>query len=92
MRPDGRPQRVTLPTLQILAAFMSDLARDDWYGRALSVHTGLGSGAVLQRGSHRFTVQKHQPCPPAVTLERAASAVSGVPRGYSRRHEWHRRR
>jgi hypothetical protein len=43
-----RPQRVTLPTLQILAAFMSDLSRDDWYGRALSVHTGLGSGTVLQ--------------------------------------------
>src|SRR6266568_4619961 len=46
--PPDRPQRVTLPTLQILAAFMSDLARDDWYGRALSVHTGLGSGTVLQ--------------------------------------------
>ena len=43
-----RPQRVTLPTLQILAAFMADLSRDDWYGRALSVHTGLGSGTVLQ--------------------------------------------
>src|SRR5215470_20041924 len=42
------PQRVTLPTLQILAAFMADLSRDDWYGRALSVHTGLGSGTVLQ--------------------------------------------
>ena len=27
---------------------MSDLSRDDWYGRALSVHTGLGSGTVLQ--------------------------------------------
>ena len=27
---------------------MSDLLRDDWYGRALSVHTGLGSGTVLQ--------------------------------------------
>jgi len=26
-----RPQRVTLPTLQILAAFMSDLSRDEWY-------------------------------------------------------------
>ena len=24
-------------------------SRDDWYGRALSVHTGLGSGTVLQR-------------------------------------------
>ncbi len=48
-----RPQRVTLPTLQILAAFMSDLTRDDWYGRALSLHTGLGSGTVLQRLSRR---------------------------------------
>ena len=48
MPPDDRPQRVTLPTLQILAAFMSDLKRDDWYGRALSVRTGLGSGTVLQ--------------------------------------------
>src|SRR5215469_9591947 len=49
MPPDpDRPQRVTLPTLQILAAFMADLSRDDWYGRALSVHTGLGSGTVLQ--------------------------------------------
>ena len=49
MPPDpGRPQRVTLPTLQILAAFMADLSRDDWYGRSLSVHTGLGSGTVLQ--------------------------------------------
>ncbi len=46
--PPDRPQRVTLPTLQILAAFMSDLRRDDWYGRALSQHTGLGSGTVLQ--------------------------------------------
>jgi PadR family transcriptional regulator, regulatory protein PadR len=46
--PLDRPQRVTLPTLQILAAFMADLSRDDWYGRALSVHTGLGSGSVLQ--------------------------------------------
>src|SRR5215831_20564264 len=46
--PPDRPQRVTLPTLQILAAFMADLSRDDWYGRALSVHTGLGSGTVLQ--------------------------------------------
>ena len=27
---------------------MADLSRDDWYGRALSVHTGLGSGTVLQ--------------------------------------------
>ena len=43
-----RPQRVTLPTLQILAAFMADLSRDDWYGRAMSVHTALGSGTVLQ--------------------------------------------
>src|SRR2546423_14666199 len=48
MSPSDRPQRVTLPTLQILAAFMSDLKREDWYGRALSVHTGLGSGTVLQ--------------------------------------------
>src|SRR5499427_3504017 len=48
MPPEDRPQRVTLPTLQILAAFMSDLRRDNWYGRALSVHTGLGSGTVLQ--------------------------------------------
>ena len=48
MPPDDRPQRVTLPTLQILAAFMSDLKRDDWYGRALSGRTGLGSGTVLQ--------------------------------------------
>src|SRR5258707_14403769 len=46
--PPDRPQRVTLPTLQILAAFMSDISRDEWYGRALSVHTGLGSGTVLQ--------------------------------------------
>ena len=46
--PADRLQCVTLPTLQILAAFMSDLRRDDWYGRALSVHTGLGSGTVLQ--------------------------------------------
>jgi DNA-binding PadR family transcriptional regulator len=44
----NRPQRVTAPTLQVLAAFMSELARDDWYGRALSQHTGLGSGTVLQ--------------------------------------------
>lgn len=43
-----RPQRVTLPTLQVLAAFMADLARADWYGRALAQHTGLGSGIVLQ--------------------------------------------
>jgi DNA-binding PadR family transcriptional regulator len=43
-----RPQRVTAPTLQVLAAFISDLGRDDWYGRALSQHTGLGSGTVLQ--------------------------------------------
>lgn len=43
-----RPQRVTLPTLQILAAFMANLTRDDWYGRALAQHTGLGSGTVLQ--------------------------------------------
>ena len=27
---------------------MSDLRRDVWYGRALSVHTGLGSRTVLQ--------------------------------------------
>jgi len=46
--PPARPQRITLPTLQILAAFMADLSRDDWYGRALAVHTGLGSGTVLQ--------------------------------------------
>jgi PadR family transcriptional regulator, regulatory protein PadR len=44
----NRPQRVTAPTLQVLAAFLSDLRRDDWYGRALSQHTGLGSGTVLQ--------------------------------------------
>jgi PadR family transcriptional regulator PadR len=43
-----RPQRVTLPTLQILAAFMADPDRDDWFGLALSRHTGLGSGTVLQ--------------------------------------------
>ena len=46
--PRDCPQRVTLPTLQILAAFMSDRSREDWYGRALSVHTGLVSGTVLQ--------------------------------------------
>jgi hypothetical protein len=45
--PDG-PQRVTLPTLQILAAFMADLSRDDWYGRAFSVDSGLVLGAVLE--------------------------------------------
>jgi DNA-binding PadR family transcriptional regulator len=44
----NRPQRVTAPTLQVLAALMSDLSRDDWYGRALSQHTGLGAGTVLQ--------------------------------------------
>lgn len=27
---------------------MSDPSRDDWYGQALSVHTGLGPGTVLQ--------------------------------------------
>jgi hypothetical protein len=42
--PPDRPQRVTLPTLQILAAFMSDLSRDDWYGRSVSVHTVPGVG------------------------------------------------
>jgi PadR family transcriptional regulator, regulatory protein PadR len=42
------PQRVTAPTLQVLAAFMSDLSRADWYGRALAQHTGLGAGTVLQ--------------------------------------------
>jgi PadR family transcriptional regulator len=42
------PERVTLPTLLILAAFMADPLRDDWYGRALAQHTGLGSGTVLQ--------------------------------------------
>jgi PadR family transcriptional regulator, regulatory protein PadR len=42
------PQRVTLPTLQILTTFMADLSRDDWYGRALAQYTGLGSGTVLQ--------------------------------------------
>jgi PadR family transcriptional regulator, regulatory protein PadR len=47
MAPD-RPQRITLPTLQILAAFMANPLRDDWYGRALAQHTGLGSGTVLQ--------------------------------------------
>lgn len=30
-----------LPTLQILATFTADLSCDDWYVRALSVHTGL---------------------------------------------------
>ena len=44
----NRPQRVTAPTLQVLAAFMSDVGRDDWYGRALSQQTGLGAGTVLQ--------------------------------------------
>ncbi len=43
-----RPRRVTAPTLQILAAFMSDISRDDWFGLALARHTGLGSGTVLQ--------------------------------------------
>ena len=42
------PQRVTMPTLQILAVFMADPSRDDWYGGALSQATGLGSGTVLQ--------------------------------------------
>jgi DNA-binding PadR family transcriptional regulator len=42
------PQRVTTPTLQVLAAFLSDLSRSDWYGRALAQHTGLGAGTVLQ--------------------------------------------
>ena len=42
------PSASPSPTLQILAAFMADLSRDDWYGRAVSVHTGLGSGTVLQ--------------------------------------------
>jgi predicted transcriptional regulator len=41
----NRPRRAAL---QILAAFMSDLAREDWFGLALSRHTGLGSGTVLQ--------------------------------------------
>lgn len=41
------PQRITVPTLQILAAFMADPAHGDWYGRALSQHTGLGCGTVF---------------------------------------------
>jgi DNA-binding MarR family transcriptional regulator len=44
----GRPQRVTLPTVQILAAFMSAPGRGDWFGLALARHTGLGAGTVLQ--------------------------------------------
>jgi DNA-binding PadR family transcriptional regulator len=35
-------------TPRTAAAFMADLSRDDWYGRALSIHTGLGSGTVLK--------------------------------------------
>jgi PadR family transcriptional regulator, regulatory protein PadR len=42
------PQRVTIPTLQILAVLMSSPQRTDWYGRGLSARTGLGSGTVLE--------------------------------------------
>jgi hypothetical protein len=57
MPPTNRPQRVTLPTLQILTAFMSDISRDDRYGRALAVHACLGSDTVLQcsAGLERWT-------------------------------------
>lgn len=44
--PNG-PKRITTPTLQILAVFMADTSKE-WYGRALSVETKLGSGTVLQ--------------------------------------------
>lgn len=43
----NRPQRVTLPTLVILAVFMSEPLRER-YGYELSQLTGLGSGTVLQ--------------------------------------------
>lgn len=41
------PQRISVPTLQILAVFMADPTRER-YGRELSQLTGLGSGTVLQ--------------------------------------------
>src|SRR5215467_3411060 len=46
--PTSRPQRVTLPTLQLLAAFMSEPGRSDWFGLALARHTRLGAGTLLQ--------------------------------------------
>jgi PadR family transcriptional regulator, regulatory protein PadR len=47
MAPD-RPQSRHPPDAPHPRRRQSDLSRDDWYGRALSIHTGLGSGTVLQ--------------------------------------------
>jgi DNA-binding MarR family transcriptional regulator len=42
------PRRVTLPTLKVLAALLSEPGRRDWYGLEVCRQTGLGSSTVTQ--------------------------------------------
>jgi PadR family transcriptional regulator, regulatory protein PadR len=42
------PKKVTQPTLQVLARFVDQPTRKDWFGLELCRQTGLGSGTVTQ--------------------------------------------
>jgi PadR family transcriptional regulator len=42
------PQKVTVPTLQVLDVLLAEPARDDWFGFELCRQTRLSSGTVTQ--------------------------------------------
>jgi PadR family transcriptional regulator, regulatory protein PadR len=44
----GRPQRVTVPVLQVIDLLLTEPDRDDWFALEICRQTRLGSGTVTQ--------------------------------------------
>jgi PadR family transcriptional regulator, regulatory protein PadR len=44
----SRPQRITVPTLQVIDLLLSEPDRADWFALEVCRRTGLGSGTVTQ--------------------------------------------
>lgn len=42
------PQRITIPTLQVIDLLLSEPDRTDWFALEVCRRTGLGSGSVTQ--------------------------------------------
>ena len=44
----SRPQRITIPTLQVIDLLLAEPDRTDWFALEVCRRTGLGSGTVTQ--------------------------------------------